>query len=302
MTGIRRHEQQKRAVVECMPALYAFSRRFCRRRNDADDLVQETLIKALANLEQLKEGAQVKSWLFTIMRNTFCTRLKIARREVSAPYDHRHIQSLAAPQEWRVQVRELQLAIGKLPPGQRDVVEMIVLEGESYETAAQKLGCTIGTIKSRLNRARARLAADLGIMKESTTGPERVQRKTVLAKDRSGVPVVLIVEDEYLIGADLADMIKKNGASVLGPASTIPSALALVSETEKIDAAVLDVNIQNEKVFEVADVLGRKGVPFLFTSGYDFSVIPERFRRIRQYSKPIDYDDFVRDLAGLITA
>lgn len=301
MSGIRRHEQRKRAVVACMPALYAFSHRFCRKRNDADDLVQETLIKALAHLDQLADGAQVKSWLFTIMRNTFCTRLKIARQEAPLPYDHR-VHSFVAPQEWRVEIRELQVAIGKLPANQRDVVELIVLEGERYDMAAQKLGCTIGTIKSRLNRARAHLAADLGIVKERATGPERAERKTPLAKDRSGIPVVLIVEDEYLIGADLADMIKRNGGFVLGPASTIPSALALVFETEKIDAAVLDINIQNEMVFEVADILGKKGVPFLFTSGYDFSVIPERFRQIRQYPKPIDYDDFVRDLAGLIVA
>ncbi|MEZ2126209.1 MULTISPECIES: sigma-70 family RNA polymerase sigma factor [unclassified Sinorhizobium] len=286
-------------MVACMPALYAFSQRFCRKRNDADDLVQETLIKALANLHQVKDVGQVKSWLFTIMRNTFCTRFKIARREAPAQYDG-DTQSFPAPQEWRVQVRELQLAIGKLPANQRDVVELIVLEGESYERAAQRLGCTIGTVKSRLNRARAHLAADLGIVKEAATDPKRVERKT--ARDRSGIPVVLIVEDEYLMGADLANLVKRNGASVLGPASTIPSALALVSKTKKIDAAVLDVNIQNEMVFEVADVLGKRGVPFLFTSAYDFSVVPERFRKIRQYQKPIDYDDFVRNLAGLIVA
>lgn len=133
-------------------------------------------------------------------------------------------------------------------------------------------------------------------------GVESELSRAILGKDRSVATVVLIVEDEYLIGADLADMIETDGASVLGPAATIQSALALVQATEKIDAAVLDINIRNETVFEVADALVARGVPFLFTSGYDVSVIPERFRQISRHQKPIDYKDLARDLAGLVTS
>src|SRR4051812_31787315 len=68
-------------IVELNPGLRAFSRRFYRNANDADDLVQETLVRALGNLDRFEEGTKLKSWLFTIMRNTFCSRFAVARRE-----------------------------------------------------------------------------------------------------------------------------------------------------------------------------------------------------------------------------
>jgi RNA polymerase sigma-70 factor (ECF subfamily) len=68
-------------VVALIPALRAFAHTFYRHPNDADDLVQETLVKALSNLDHFKEGTRLKSWLFTIMRNSFCTRYRIAKRE-----------------------------------------------------------------------------------------------------------------------------------------------------------------------------------------------------------------------------
>ncbi|MEZ2133102.1 MULTISPECIES: response regulator [unclassified Sinorhizobium] len=131
-------------------------------------------------------------------------------------------------------------------------------------------------------------------------GVESELSRAILDNDGSVAPVVLIVEDEYLIGTDLADMIETDGASVLGPAATIQAALALIRATEKIDAAVLDINIRNETVFEVADALVARGVPFLFTSGYDVSAIPERFQQICRHQKPVDYKGLAHDLVGLI--
>ena len=68
-------------IVAYMPALRSFAHTFHRNATDADDLVQETLLKALANLDKFQEGTNLKSWMFTIMRNTFCTRAKLAKRE-----------------------------------------------------------------------------------------------------------------------------------------------------------------------------------------------------------------------------
>lgn len=149
-------------IVELIPALRAFARTFQRNANDADDLVQETLAKALANLNQFDRGTRLKSWLFTIMRNTFCTKFRIAKRE--APGSKKCISGdgIALPsQEWTIRAKELEAACNMLPDSYRAVLEYVVIEGRSYDAAAEKFGCPVGTVKSRISRARRQLAARL---------------------------------------------------------------------------------------------------------------------------------------------
>jgi RNA polymerase sigma factor (sigma-70 family) len=149
-------------IVELIPALRAFARTFHRNSTDADDLVQETLAKALANLQQFDEGTRLKSWLFTIMRNTFCTKFRIAKRE--APGVKKCVSGIGVvlpSQEWTIRAKELERACGLLPEPYRAVLEYVVIEGRSYDDAAAKFGCAIGTVKSRINRARQQLAAQL---------------------------------------------------------------------------------------------------------------------------------------------
>ena len=149
-------------IVELIPALRAFARSFHRNANDADDLVQETLAKALANLNQFDQGTRLKSWLFTIMRNTFCTKFRIAKRE--APGINKCVSGVGtAPpsQEWTIRAKEMQEACNLLPEPYRVVLEYVAIEGRSYDAAAEKFGCAIGTVKSRLSRARQQLAAYL---------------------------------------------------------------------------------------------------------------------------------------------
>ncbi|MFB9910056.1 sigma-70 family RNA polymerase sigma factor [Rhizobium paknamense] len=155
------------AVVELIPALRAFARTFCRRQEDADDLVQETLAKALANLDKFEPGTRLKSWLFTIMRNTFCTRAKKSSRE-TVGIDDVLSDSLTtqANQEWSVQSDEVRRALNRLPLHHREVVILVVMLGERYEDAAAICGCPIGTVKSRLNRARQQLRQELGVADE----------------------------------------------------------------------------------------------------------------------------------------
>ena len=150
-------------IVDLIPALHAFARSFHRNSSDADDLVQETLAKALANMAQFDHGTRLKSWLFTIMRNTFCTKVRIAKRE--APGNKKCISGsgiVLPSQEWTVRAKELEAACNLLPDPYRVVLEYVVIEGRSYDAAAEKFGCAIGTVKSRINRARQQLAASLG--------------------------------------------------------------------------------------------------------------------------------------------
>jgi len=149
-------------VVELIPALRAFARTFYRNPSDIDDLVQETLVKALANLDKFQPGTRLKSWLFTIMRNTFYTRAKISARESPGLEDCVTTSARCeAAQDWSVRGRELADALHKLPPHYREVLILTVVLGESYITAAEICNCAIGTVKSRVNRARQLLAEEL---------------------------------------------------------------------------------------------------------------------------------------------
>jgi RNA polymerase sigma factor (sigma-70 family) len=150
-------------IVRLIPALRAFARTFCRNPSDADDLVQETLLKALANLDKFERGTKLKSWLFTIMRNTFYTRSKVLGRE--APGLEENVSGdtpMAATQEITARAHEVQRALQKLPPHYREVLTLVAILGESYEAAAEICDCAVGTVKSRLNRARHQILQELG--------------------------------------------------------------------------------------------------------------------------------------------
>ncbi len=154
---------EETAIVDLIPALRAFARTFCRDASDADDLVQETLTKGIANLDKFEPGTKMKSWLFTIMRNTFYTRIKVYSREAPGLADcasGRPVQE--ATQEWTMRGHEVHAAINRLPPHHREVLVLIGVLGVSYDEAAEICQCAIGTVKSRLNRARASLLEDLG--------------------------------------------------------------------------------------------------------------------------------------------
>jgi RNA polymerase sigma-70 factor (ECF subfamily) len=151
------------SVVALIPALRAFARSFCRNPNDADDLVQETLVKAIANIDKYEEGTRLKSWLFTIMRNTFYTRIRVAKREAPGDADCVASQPIVLPtQEWTLRGQEVEAAIERLSPSHREVLILIGMHGVSYEEAAEICGCAIGTVKSRLNRARGAVLEMLG--------------------------------------------------------------------------------------------------------------------------------------------
>lgn len=153
---------QAERVVELIPALRAFARTFHPNPDDADDLVQETLTRAIANIDQFSEGTRLKSWLFTIMRNTFNTKYRKAKREVvGIPVQMLENLEHEPRQEWTAQMREVHAALMRLSSEHREVIFLTVVDGESYEDTASICGCAVGTIKSRLNRARHHLKVEL---------------------------------------------------------------------------------------------------------------------------------------------
>jgi RNA polymerase sigma-70 factor (ECF subfamily) len=145
-------------IIDLIPSLRAFARSLVNDRDRADDLVQETILKALSNLDRFQPGTNMRAWLFTILRNSFFSELRKRRSEV-ADVDGKYAAQLTtrATQIDKVELREFKLAMLKLPPEQREALILVGPAGFSYEEAAAICGCAVGTIKSRVNRGRTRL-------------------------------------------------------------------------------------------------------------------------------------------------
>jgi CheY-like chemotaxis protein len=109
---------------------------------------------------------------------------------------------------------------------------------------------------------------------------------------------LLVVEDEYLIAADLALALDDGGAEVVGPAGSVEDALELIAAQSPLDAAVLDINLGNERAYPIADALRERGVPFIFATGYDPWIIPQAYRDVPRCNKPVDLRVLARLLAG----
>ena len=110
---------------------------------------------------------------------------------------------------------------------------------------------------------------------------------------------LLVVEDEYLIAADLTASLESLGVEVIGPAASVEEALSLLDKnSDRLDGAVLDINLRNERVYPVADVLMARGVPFVFTTGYDAVAVPTAYACAPRCEKPVDKTQLVRWLAN----
>jgi RNA polymerase sigma-70 factor (ECF subfamily) len=150
-------------VIKQIPAMRRFARRFCRSTEDVDDLVQDTILRALTAVDTFKPGTNLKSWMFTILKNLYLTRIAKDKRLVTGIEDFEQFMSHVKPsQEWHMRYKEFEIALGELPKFGRDAVNYVLIDGDSYEDAAEKCGCALGTVKSRVNRARRYLATRLG--------------------------------------------------------------------------------------------------------------------------------------------
>ena len=145
-------------VVAMIPALRAFAWSLSHNGSDADDLVQDTLIKAWSNRDKFEPGTNLRAWLFTILRNTYYTQVIRRRREVRDETGE-YANNVRTPptQDWSIAMRALQAGLAQLPDEHREALILVGAAGLSYEEAAEICGCALGTIKSRVNRARARL-------------------------------------------------------------------------------------------------------------------------------------------------
>src|SRR6202008_3703481 len=173
------------AMLSAGPSLRAFAISLSGNVDRADDLVQENLLRAMANIDSFQPGTNMSAWLFTILRNLFRSDYRKRRREVEDA-DGSYAESLKShpEQHGRVEFEEFRRALAQLPSDQREALILVGASGFSYEEAAGICGCAVGTIKSRVNRARTRLAELLHVNSAEDFGPDQSTRAVLSAGGR----------------------------------------------------------------------------------------------------------------------
>jgi RNA polymerase sigma-70 factor, ECF subfamily len=163
----------KEAMLGAIPSLRAFAISLSGNVERADDLVQETLMRAIAHVDSFQPDTNMPAWLFTILRNLFRSEYRKRRREVEDPEGRYADQLKGHPEQvGRIEFGEFRAALAKLPHDQREALLLVGASGFSYEEAAAICECAVGTIKSRVNRARTRLT-ELLSLDEGDFGPDQ---------------------------------------------------------------------------------------------------------------------------------
>jgi RNA polymerase sigma-70 factor (ECF subfamily) len=166
-------DEFRNGLIEAIPSLRAFAFSLIGRPDRADDLVQETLTRAWAHHHSFTPGTKLKAWLYTILRNEFYSQMRKKGREVE-DVDGAYARNLAVhpEQPGHIDLADMNRALATLPADQREALILVAASGFSYEEAAGICGVAVGTIKSRVNRARRRLAELLEVESEADYGPD----------------------------------------------------------------------------------------------------------------------------------
>jgi RNA polymerase sigma-70 factor (ECF subfamily) len=162
-------------LLKAIPSLRAFGMSLSQNADKADDLVQETLVKAWDKQASFQPGTNLKAWLFTILRNEFYSQMRKRGREVQDSDGIMTGRLAVHPaQHGMLDLKDFRAALETLPEDQREAIILIGASGFSYEEAAEICGCAVGTIKSRVNRARTKLQEILNISGEADFGPDAI--------------------------------------------------------------------------------------------------------------------------------
>lgn len=164
--------QLKDDFLAVLPALRAFAISLAGDAEKADDLVHDTIVRALTHLDKFALGTNLQAWMFTILRNQFHSNYRKRRREVEDPDGVFSAKLATAPaQDPQLDFQDLRAALAKLSTDQREAILLVGAEGFTYEEAARVCRTKVGTIKSRVNRARVRLAELMGYEGADDSGP-----------------------------------------------------------------------------------------------------------------------------------
>ena len=170
----------KRDLVAILPNLRAFAVSLCGRHDVADDLVQETVMRAWAKQESFEPGTNLTAWLFTILRNNYFSQLRKRGREIQDVDGAMSAKMATHPTQYgKLDMQDFQRALGQLPADQREALILVGASGFAYEEAADICGCAVGTVKSRVSRARKALQDLLAVSGEADYGPDSVSAPIV---------------------------------------------------------------------------------------------------------------------------
>jgi RNA polymerase sigma-70 factor (ECF subfamily) len=191
-------EEMRSALLEAVPHLRAFARSLSRNRDQADDLVNDTIVRAIAASNQFTPGTNFRAWVFTILRNLFYNQGRRGRARFSS-IDEVFVDepSESATQEASLEFCDFRRAFWQLPEHHREALILVGASGMNYEDAAKVCGCQVGTMKSRVSRARTelrRMLDDDAILtprgeSKAVTGEDpfaMIQTKAMQAKLRAG--------------------------------------------------------------------------------------------------------------------
>ena len=170
----------KNDLLGAIPSLRAFAMSLAQNADKADDLVQETLVKAWDKQASFQPGTHLKAWVFTILRNELYSPMRKRGREVQDSDGIITARLTDHPsQQGSLDLYDLRAALETLPGEQRGAIILIGASGFSYEEAAEICGCAVGTIKSRVSRARSRLQEILGVSGEADYGPDAISAQVM---------------------------------------------------------------------------------------------------------------------------
>ncbi len=164
---------ERAAMLELTPALRAFAVSLTGSADSADDLVQETLVRAMAHIDTFQPDTNMGAWLFTILRNLVFSQTRKKRRDTA-------YRLTCAQQSWKahaeqhgkLELMQMGQALMQIPSEQREAIILVGASGFSYEEAAEVIGCAVGTVKSRVSRARERLVKLMQVNASDRFGPE----------------------------------------------------------------------------------------------------------------------------------
>lgn len=162
-------------VLTHVPALRIYARSLTLRYDDADQLVQSTLLQAISGISKYQPGANLRTWLITIMRTTFETNFNKSEREAPSNANSASPTSVFGSSEVGPMLGHLLFrALARLPMSYREILILVVVIGESYEEAGRICDCGIDTVKTRVNRARKMLIEELSSTESFRRGNDRV--------------------------------------------------------------------------------------------------------------------------------
>lgn len=155
--------------------LRAYAKKLTRNGDLIDDLVQETVMRALVYSDQFIPGTNLSAWLYTILRHCYFSELRRAKRFSTLNEEPYRDRPAVPSQIWALEAKELAKHVAALPNAQREALTLVAVEGNSYDAAANKVGCPAGTMKSRVSRARAALFRAVDALDQANNRPDGEQ-------------------------------------------------------------------------------------------------------------------------------